>query len=152
MDKVAGGKYLTNIYITEPTKETSEKEHEMYNKYAKILCQKYVPLLFLAMKGYDKEKIYVPNDDFNLLMWSVITYACDYKLTVETKGDSDRFSVKRKDGGDFIAFAIVETDFDVSYSKFKYAACGNMTSGSIKYTLNTWQLNTYYDDREGGFP
>lgn len=149
MDKVEGDKYLTNIYITEPTKEGCEKEHIIYEKYAKILCDKYVPVLVNYIKNYIKDKIYVPDDDINLLLWAVITFACGYKLCVDKGINSDIFSVKRKDGGDYIAFALVETDFDVSYNKNLYDSCGDMTRGLGKYPLHSWQLNTYYDDRIG---
>ncbi len=149
MDKVSGDKYLTNIYITEPTKEILEKEHQLYNRYAGLVCEKYVPLLFEAMKDYDRSEIYVPQDDFNFLMWSVITYACGYKLIANRDFSLESFSVKRKDGGDYIAFATVETDIKLSYDSAKYSVCGNMTRGSFKYPLMAWQLDTYYDSRKG---
>ncbi len=150
MDKVSGGKFLTNIYINEPTKEIWEQQHVIYNKYAKILCEKYVPLIFEAIKDYKKSDIYIPDDDFNILMWSVITYAIGYKL-IRGEVDYDSFRVKRKDGGDYTAFADVETDFKVSFDWSLYSACGNMTRGSAKYPMNAWQLNTYYDKRSGGW-
>lgn len=150
MDKVEGNKYLTNIYITEPTKEICEKKHVILNKYAKIVCDKYVPLVIDAVKAY-QDKIYMPEDDMNLLLWSVIPFACFYKLYVDKGIDSDAFSVKRKDGGDFIALATLETDFQVSYNPAKYGICGSMTRGSDKYPVHAWQIDTYYDGREGGW-
>jgi hypothetical protein len=151
MDKVAGGKYLTNIYITEPTKENCEREHLLYNKYAKIVCEKYVPLVIEAMKNYIKDEIYVPNYDINLLLWSVIPFACNYKLCVDKGNSSEGFYVKRKDGGDYISCANVETDIHVSYNSALYKTCGNMNRASDKYHLSAWQFNTYYDGRDGNW-
>lgn len=152
MDKVAGGKYMTNIYISEPTSQCIEAGHILYNKYAKILCEKYVPLVMEALHGYDKSKLYIPDNDFNLLAWSAITFACDYKLYMDKSVDTEKYSVKRKDGGDYIAFAHVEDNIKVSFDESKYGACGNMTRGSMKnYPIFAWQLNTYYDNREGNW-
>ncbi len=151
IDKVEENKYLTNIYISEPTKEIREREHALYSKCAKVVCDKYVPLLFDAMASYNIKEIYVPGNDANFLMWSIITYACDYKLSINNSYNTDGFSVKRKDGGDYIAMASLKKDFKVDYDESRYNSCGNMTRGSSKYSIISWQLDTYYDDRKGGW-
>jgi RNA polymerase sigma factor (sigma-70 family) len=151
MDKVEGGKFLTNIYIYEFTKEVLEKENAVYNKYAKLVCEKYVPLVIETLKDYKKDEIYMPDGDMNLLLWSVILYACAYKLSVDKGFDHSAFSVKRKDGGDYIACATLVRDFDVNFNYAKYNTCGNMLRGSGKYPLQAWQMHTYYDGREGGW-
>ena len=155
MDKVAGGKYLTNICIHEPAKEALEKEHQIYTKYAEIVREKYIPLVFDAMKNYDLKKMYIPENDFNFLMWAAVTYACSYKLYVtENKNiDVSKYRVKHKDGGDYIAHASVAGDFkqgELSYNGNLYGVCGQMTRWG-NYSVIAWQLNTYYDDREGGW-
>lgn len=147
MDRVQDGKYLTNMVIAETTKEISEKEHLIYIKYAKIICEKYIPLLLEACKTYNKNDIYVPDGDINLLLWSVITYACGYNLATNKTNDMYKYSVKRKDGGDYIAFAEIFKDFEVSYNKSLYSACGDMIRKSNKYPIIAWKLNTYYDNR-----
>lgn len=152
MDKVAGDKYLTNIYITEQTKETAEKEHVLYNQYAKIVCEKYVPLVVDYLKNFDKTKLYIPDNDFNLLLWSVIPFACGFKLYYYEDHGWDAHFVKRKDGGEYTAFASVATDYTVSFEKRKYHICGNMTRESLKnYPISTWQIDTYYDGRVGAW-
>ena len=154
MDKVAGGKYLTNIYITEPSKETCEQEHTIYTKCVKMVCDAYVPLVFDAMVDYKSNGIYSPENDFNFLMWSAVTYACCVKLRVSGEDiDLSKYNVKRKDGGEYIAFAETAGDFDWNDLSFKhelYDVCGDM----IRWCENkfkAWQLDTYYDDREGGW-
>lgn len=154
LDRVNGNKYLTNIFITEPKKEIVEKEHEIYTEYAKIVCEKYVPFIIDFVKSYDKSRVYVPDNDLNLLLWSVIPFACVKKLhnNREIEDLYSKFSVKRKDGGDYIAFATVETDFDVKFDQDKYETCGPMGRLSTKnYNWWAWQLNTYYDGRKGGW-
>jgi RNA polymerase sigma factor (sigma-70 family) len=154
MDKLPGGKYLTNMYITEPVKEAEEAKHKLYVKYARIICEKYAPLVFKAMADYESMKIYVPEDDFNFLMWSVIAYACGRKLHDFSKDiDISKYYVKRRDGGDYIASAVMEGDFmlsELSYNSGLYQILGDMnrSSGDVGYA---WQINTYYDDRVGGW-
>lgn len=151
MDKLAGGKYLTNIFITRPTKEVSEKENEIYTRYADTVCKQYVSRLIESLKEYDKNELYVPGNDFNLLLWAAIPYAIGHKLHVDQEMHSDEFSVRRKDGGDFIAVATVDTDFQLSYDEKKYQACGDMTRCSDKYPIFSWQQNTCFDGRTGGW-
>jgi RNA polymerase sigma factor (sigma-70 family) len=160
MDRTAGGKYLTNIKIDILTNETLEQKHKIYTKYAKIVCDKYVPLVFEAMKDFKSKRIYLPENDFNFLMWSVVTYACGYKLCFTNENsDLSRYHVKRKDGGEYIAFASIKGDFDWDELNYKIEldyACGDMirytdSQDGEPYPLYAWQLNTYYDKRKGGW-
>jgi RNA polymerase sigma factor (sigma-70 family) len=156
MDRLPGEKYRTNIYISESKSSAREDEvHEIYNKYAKIVCEKYVPKIIEYLKNRDNSDIYIPGNDFNLLLWSVIPLAMGYKLPAD-ESNSHKFSVKRPDGGDYIAFASVETDCEtwgrLSYKPELYYACGDMTRGSAKkYKQFSWQLDTYYDNRTGAW-
>ena len=156
MDKLPGGKYQTNIHIHEPSIEVMEQTHKIYMKYAKMVREKYVPLLFEAMKNYDSNKIYTPENDFNFLMYLAVVYACSHKLNVINSNkniDWSKYRVKRKDGGDYIAHATVGTDIDwklLSYNSDLYGVCGDMTRGCWGlYPIEAWQIDTYYDDRTG---
>jgi len=161
MDKLPGGKYQTNIVINEPNKNALEQSNKVYTKYAKIIKDKYIPLVFDAMKNYDSKKIYVPDNDLNFLMWLAVIYACGKKLNVPNKNediDWSKYRVKHKDGGDYIAFASVAGNFkfdELSYNPNLYGACGDMTRGNCdekeKPHIWAWQLNTYYDDRKNGW-
>lgn len=62
----------------------------------------------------------------------------------------DKYSVKRKDGGDYIAFADVEPDFDLSRNS-RYSTCGDMTRTNERYSTVAWQFDTYYDSRSNGW-
>lgn len=152
MDKVGNDKYLTNIIIHEKTKESDIKLHELKLKYAKILKEKYIPLLDSAIdKIYEDKNVYIPDNDKNLLKWSVITYALSNKLFVGSNIDVSKYYVKRPDGGEYAAFATVDNEYvsSIDYSKYQY--CGSMGRESCKYPVNAWQINTYYDNRDGGW-
>ena len=150
IDKVDSNSYLTNIFLTEVTHNVVEKEHELTKKYAGILVDKYILLVIEAIKAPDLSQIYFPYNDFNFLLWSTITHALSYKLAIGNLWDeSDQFMVRRKDGGNYIAWANVETDISPSYNPELYDFCGNMTRGSSKYSISAWQIDSYYDSRTG---
>jgi len=152
LDKI-GEKYRANIYITEPSRETEEAEHRLYQKCAAILREQYVPLVLDSLREMDMTRFYIPDGDQNLLNWVMITYACSNKLAVDKPGsDNSRFKVKRKDGGDYMAFAALNTGYAVSFDRTKYGACGDMTRNiEPDSRWCAWQLNTVFDERPGGW-
>jgi len=148
IDKTAGNKYQTNIFISEPTKEMYEAKHELYKKYAKIICEKYIPLVFDAAKNYKANNIYVPEDDLNFLNWTAVAYSCKHKFWFKSDADAHntKYRVKHKDGGEYIALAWVINDFKIGYDKKdKYAVPNNMTR--IGEHIYSWQLTSCYDNR-----
>ena len=153
IDMIGNDKYQTNICINEFTKEAALKMDELKVKYAAIVKDKYVPLLIPIVEELMKdENIYVPDNDKNLLMWSVITNALCNKLYVEGKNkiDVSRYFVKRPDGGEYQAEVDIAGDYGIDYSK--YYLCGSMTRDSEKYdNIYAWQIGTYYDDRKIGW-
>lgn len=151
MDRLGGGKYRTNIYITEYSDEIDRKKQLLNEKYAKIICEEYIPSVFDAVRKLDMSRIYVPDNDLNLLLWTAVILAVGKKsMDIEEWRDLERFSVKRKDGGVFSAFAEVEPDFDISRNEH-YSACGDMTRTSERYSTAAWQFDTYYDNRSNGW-
>ena len=151
MDRLGGGKYRTNIYITETTDEIDRKKQLLNEEYARILCEEYIPSVFEAVKKLDMSKIYVPDNDLNLLLWSAVILAIGKKsMDIEAWKELEKYSVKRKDGGIFSAFAEVEPDFDLSRNK-QYSTCGDMTRTNERYSTGAWQFDTYYDSRNGGW-
>ncbi len=152
MDKLPGGKYRTNIYISEMTKEWDAKLHDIFCRYAAILRRDWVPAVIETLKGFDPARLYIPDKDENLWLWSGITWALgSIRVTDSGKYSADSYAVSRKDGGRYIAWASVKTSFTPDYDASRYNACGNMTRGSDKYPIFSWQLNTVYDTREMGW-
>jgi RNA polymerase sigma factor (sigma-70 family) len=152
MDKLEKGKYQTNIYITESTKESQEARHELNKKYAKIIREKYIPLVFDSMKDYKSKKIYVPENDFNFLMWSAVGYSIRHLFWLKKGADahSSKYFIKRKDGGAYIATGRVDNDFEVSYDTGKYRIPNNMTRGGDN-NIYSWQISSYFDSRTNDY-
>ncbi len=150
MDKQPGGKYLTNIYITGPTKELDEQMHRLLCHYADILCERYVPRVIEMLDRLDPAGFYIPGNDRNLLLWSVIPYSISYRLYIDKGVSADAFSVKRPDGEDSIAFANLPPNYRTDFDQNKYNICGDMTRDG-KYPWHAWQINTCYDNRSGGW-
>jgi len=149
MDKAAGGKYLTNIYITELLNEIREQEHKIYSKYAKMVCETYVPLVFDAMTDFKQKNIYSPQDDFNFLMWSAVTYACGVKLRGHGGWTESKYRVKHKDGGEYTALAWLNLDESkLSFDDKLYDSFGDSYRWWSDVPLTVWWLDTYYDDRK----
>ena len=120
MIKKPGNTYLTNIYINDLQKEKECDIDVILNKYAKIVCEKYIPLLFKLGKdfiGSLQKNIYSPENDLNFLMWSIVSYACLKKLVIRDNSEKlEKFMIKRKDGGQNIVFAKVSTPFNQDIS------------------------------------
>ena len=153
LNKLSGGKYLSNVYIQKITKEVAEKSHLLYSQYAKIICDEYIPSLFEAMKKYDKQKIYVPNDDFNFLMWSIVTFSIGRKFGIlDWYENIKKYRVKRINGGENIAYAFLEEDFNLEelnydYKKYLTNVPTNTSYIHREYPVHYSQLNTFYDSR-----
>ena len=147
-----GDKYQTNMYILTPTKEYEEACHRLYCDAAEKIKKLYVPRVIDMLKSFDRSQVYIPDNDENLWLWSGIGYALGSgKLADTGPDDSWKFAVKRKDGGEYIASATVCTNFKLDHDERIYACCGNMTRGSDKYPISSWQITTNYDTREMGW-
>jgi len=149
MDKVSGGKYLTNIFITDLPNDVKEQLIKISVKNVKIICEKYIPFVFDAMADFKQKNIYSPQNDFNFLMWSAITwaYGCGNKLSVAGEyTNQKKYYVKHKDGGNYITIASIaagSADYGfVKYEKFEYSC-----SCRDKYPVEAWQISSCFDDR-----
>jgi RNA polymerase sigma factor (sigma-70 family) len=149
IDQTPGGKYLTNIFITEIPEDTQEQLSKIYAKNVKIICEKYVPLIFDAMADYKRKNIYSPQADFNFLMWSAVTWACGQKLCVSNEWSNlPKYYAKHKDGGNYITNAFINNISTVNkktvYGKIEYDC-----SCKPQYPVDAWQFSSCFDDRSG---
>ncbi|MBE6889764.1 MAG: RNA polymerase sigma factor [Ruminococcaceae bacterium] len=150
MDKLPSGRYRTNIQIYIPNKESYDIYKTATEKYVPLFAEKYfIP----ALNGITEipEWISVPDNDLNLYKWSLILPMSD-KLSTLPCGDGG-FSVKRPDGGDYIAFATLDVKPDWEYDSAeerKYLSCGPMWRNEIadKKWWKSWQFNSYWSDRK----
>ena len=165
IQRASDDKYLTNILLHDLSESTHEKKHKIFSKYAKIVCEKFIPQIYNRARAslklldsccFDKDEtigtIYSPKGDFNFLLWSMISFLCNYKLKIlpETESLSSHF-VKRNDGGENIAVAEIENDYNLSYNKDIYKVRFESVL-SLKSTIGNpfyiWVYNTFYDNRQ----
>ena len=161
INKLPGKRFQTNIYINKINKENDEKKNKILSKYAKLVCDIYIPSLFDAVNDLLKsdnnskeniplfKKLYTPKSDFNFLMWSVVTFACWKVLCYKDElNDLIKFMVKRKDGGENIAMATVldsfQTEDMVCYEH------GDLISGYSSpnsFQFQVWRFFSQFDER-----
>ena len=152
-------KYLTNMLIHDFSKEVCEERHSIFSKYAEIICERYMPLV-ISFKlpdtsNDDGEGIYIPENDKNFFMWSLITFVCNQKFqNTEQIKKMEKYYTKRKDGGENLATATTDNNFKLSFLQEKY-----FSSGAEVYTIfwkdiqscSVWIFYSIYDDRKKGF-
>ena len=154
IDDIGGGKYRTNIYITDMTADTEERLNLLYNKAADRLIERYIPRMLDSIAEIAKRSdIYIPDNDENLLKFTLTIFRLSRLHYNEYGKDetAEKYAVERPDGGKFIAFAVVNNPVKLSFDSQKYGVCGAMTRGSYKYAVRSWQMNTYYDNRKLGW-
>lgn len=156
MDKLANNKYRTNILIRLPTDEKIRTGDEISLKYAEIFTKEYfAPALSEINKIPDW--LTVPDNDVNILKWSLVPFMAKNLHTAVI--NDNEFSVKRKDGGDYVAHATLERELHTGSDIYGY--CGDMWRQKLTDTdpnepfsqdnkppaWTSWQLNTNWDSR-----
>ena len=147
MDKLQGGKYRTNIHIRIPSKEYLDIYMKIEPKYAQIFADKFFKPVLDSIDTIP-EWLHIPDGDINLYKWSLVCFL-SHKLGTADISDH-KFSVKRPDGGDYVAHAqlLVKVDWEVDRSvKWeKYSFCGDMWRWDGDW--RAWQANCYWTDRK----
>ncbi len=152
LDLLPGQKHRTNIYIDCLPYEAVQKAREIEAEVARIICDEYVPEVVKLAEHYDKKNIYVPEDDFNYFLWSVIPMAvCEYSIGSFDWQEIRRknYMVKRKDGGDYAAIARLYQPQTEELLEKEYV-CGPMYAGDEEIPVFAWVLSTNYEDRAHG--
>ncbi len=151
IDKLANGKYRTHIQISEFNETYYRIYKEIMPKYSRLFAEKFFAPELEKITEIP-QWLHVPDDDINLLKWSMVCFL-SHKLSTAEITDGG-FSVKRPDGGDFIAYASVDVkpDWDMSDDKpwQSYGFCGDMWRDEIndKMWWKSWQLNCRWTDRK----
>lgn len=156
MDKLENGKYRTNINIIIPSEETDAIYREITKKYTELFAEKFF-IPYLESVKEIPDFLTVPDSDINLLKWCMVPFL-SHKLATAEINDS-KYSVKRKDGGDFIANAVLDVPVKSSEKEDIYWACGDMWRNS-QDAANTftwdkpsswrsWRIDVYWGSREG---
>ncbi|MBR5329616.1 MAG: hypothetical protein IKV45_05345, partial [Firmicutes bacterium] len=97
----------------------------------------------------------VPDDDLNLLKWTLVPFLSHQLGTA--KVTDEKFSVKRKDGGDYVAHAAVDVALDLPFDDSIYWFCGDIwrdkqyegpfTWDKRPTIWQAWQINCHWTDR-----
>lgn len=161
LDLLPGQKYLTNIYITNLPQEVIDRCFEIDREVAKEVCRQYVPALKECFQNYREQSIFVPQDDYNYLLWSLVPLSVTWKIESairkeypeECSLEGTHYQVKRKDGGDYIALAHVvrqETEPQEGHDDNNhFAFCGDMSR--FRKTISSWSISTDFDTRTFGY-
>ena len=153
-----GMKYLSNILIHDLPPEIQNSKHQIYKKYANILCEKYIPLLksqIINIKSYfttPNTELQTPNSiDHNFLFWSLVTFAISYKLDIpEYITNLDKHHVKRTDGSEYNVFAKIDKNQALNYNEKMDTYFGPHTisfNHIPQYPFSVWMYNTCFDNR-----
>lgn len=156
MDKLADGKYRTNINIKIPSDEANAIYEDIQKKYTELFAEKFI-IPYLESINEIPGFLTVPDNDLNLLKWSMIPHLTDKLATADI--NDWKYSVKRKDGGDFVALARLDVPVKKDENANIYWACGSMWRGSQDETNSftwdqpaswrSWRLDVYWGSRKG---
>lgn len=158
MDKLPNGRYRTNIQICIPNRERKEISGNAIEKYIPMFVEKYfIPALESITEI--PEWLNVPDNDLNVYKWSLIVPMAAKLVTADhNEYDDGGFSVKRPDGGDYIAFATLDVQDELSTEERAasddmwkyYGSCGPMWRNDITDNKwwKSWQFNSYWSDRK----
>lgn len=156
LDKLSNGKYQTNIFIQRSSLECETEKINILNSFVKRVCDEYIPLIINLLEQRDNSDIYIPDNDNNFLLWSAIPYIMTYVVGDDLSNkilEGTHYYVKRKDGGEYAAFATLKQDFMDEYCKLygRYSSYGNTTGFTGNYPIAFWHLSTNLDTRKKGW-
>ncbi|MDE5741706.1 MAG: RNA polymerase sigma factor [Oscillospiraceae bacterium] len=156
MDKLPDGKYRTNIHIFIPSDEANAVYRDIDKKYTELFAEKFV-IPYLENIKEIPDFLTVPDNDLNLLKWSMVPPIVNKLATADI--NDMKYSVKRKDGGDFVASATLDVPLKNEAGENIYWACGDMwrnpqdEANSFTWdkpaSWRSWRLDVYWGSREG---
>ena len=149
LNKLTNASYQTIMLIDEYTQEYHTELNEIFMKYAVKLIDQYILKLFPLEDKFKNSSIYYPDNDFNLLLWTLIPYLIStLKFDSENEISFDDVAIIRKDGGKYISFASIAAN-NIKYNK-ELSVCGPMimNNKSNQQNIETFRLITYWNQIE----
>ncbi|MDO4944718.1 MAG: sigma-70 family RNA polymerase sigma factor [Ruminococcus sp.] len=156
-DKSANPKYLTNMYITDE-RLFDDTESKLAQQAAEYLAENLYTKVFADFDcSEDCYGFKCDGNDRNFMKYSLVMLChrylfCAYDIEQDIY---EKFSVKRPDGGDFIAHATASDDCrnpENNISKDDYWCCGYMTRANGKAedakNMHSIQINCKFSDRD----
>ncbi|MDF2723782.1 MAG: hypothetical protein K0Q59_3457 [Paenibacillus sp.] len=146
------GKYQSNTIIWDSTAEQMEAGHQLFQQCAAAVADAHFEALMDVRGQVEESGVYSPEQDYNFLLWTLLpkNVSEQSRQSRPTGTDFAAIAPKRKDGGQYIAFATLARSMkpEVSFDPRYYFINGEMTrSGGEGSPLYLWQLNTYWSDR-----
>ena len=134
MDNTKNPKFRTNMFITD-NRLFDNTESAMLKQAAKFMCDSFYPTIFKDFDlSCDNWGFSCDGNDKNFMKYTLTMLCTNFAYS---KYDNDywninnKLTVKRPDGGCFIAHASVSEDYSV-IKEDPYWACGYMTRGTDK--------------------
>lgn len=150
LDLLAGKRYRTNMFIECIPYEAELCRRELDAEVAKMVCDIYIPELIERARDYDRECIYVPDDDFNYFLWTFIPMTLtQYSMRTFCWTALKRANcwTKRKDGSEYAATATLY-DEKVHELRQSERESGPSCLGETEVPVFVWELSTKFQDRE----
>ena len=154
LELMPGQKYRTNIFIENIPYEVLLKTREVEKEITQLVCDEYVPEILKYLESFDRSQLYIPNDDWNFFLWSMIPmmiFQVGYGKVDWDRMRKKNYLVKRKDGGDYVALASVYREENYDEVTKHELFCGPMFVSNKDTHSGSWSLSTEYDDREFGW-
>lgn len=128
-DKSKNPKYLTNMYITDMRVYDQGVQDSYYKEAARFLCDNYYAKVFEDFDhAADHWGLVCADNDTNYMKYTLVMLCSRFAYVNPQTEDTDRFMVKRPDGGCFIAHAAVTDENAVFTGGYDpYWCCGYMT-------------------------
>lgn len=159
IDKSKNPKFRTNMVIYDD--RIPDKTQSLCFEAAKKLCDDLYPAIFHAFdQAEDNWGFASDGNDKNFMKYTLVMLCTRYLFD---HGDSQKwkkfyqiYSVKRPDGGDFIAHANVSDDCHMTiepsectnpYDKYPYVICGYMQRYDTNSDMLNEQVNCRFADR-----
>lgn len=138
MDNSKNPKYRTNMYITDSRNYPYDKYEKMYQEAAKYFCDNFYPKVFELFDSDENNwGFFTDDNDKNFMKYSLVMLCCNFAYCEfhETYWKKHhQLSVKRCDGGDFIAHAVLSDDCEKENTdNDPYWSCGSMSYGTADY-------------------
>lgn len=153
LDLMSGQKYRTNVYIDCIPLEVVQQTREMERQTAKLICDEYIPEVIALAQNDSREAIYVPDNDINYFLWTLIPRAVTEYMYMALDWDMLRrnnYMVKRKDGSEFVALATLYQK-EVEELTIKEMVSGPIWLGRSEASVFSWCLSTPFEEREHGW-
>ncbi|MBQ7720822.1 MAG: sigma-70 family RNA polymerase sigma factor [Clostridia bacterium] len=151
-----GGRFTTYVEFSPLTYSLAEEE-ELNRKQleaAKILADEYYPVVSDAVDRLGE--IYLPTGNRQLAKMSIFLHKVCTTPVSSAGRDISRYYIKTPDGGEFIAYAVLEQtcsdpDYQPTIPMENWLCCGTMNRWSDKYPVGSWSYDTKWTSRQGAW-